>query len=182
MGRPPPPAEAIALAWSLKAQRRSLSEIREILKTKGYKCDGLQTVARWAEWGAEAEEYIRVTEDDDGIEEWHGLDRKQQRWVLASGLDQIVSKWFQAIQLANNDPKVLDVASTHLRWAMEFRAKLTNDFAPAHPTQMQVSNQIEAPKPREEVLAAIRATQERKRKIMEQYRDDKGGDGKDGAA
>jgi hypothetical protein len=170
MGRPPPPAEAIAIAWSLKAQRRSLSEIQEILQKKGYRCDGLQTVARWAERGAEAEEYIRVTEDDNGIEEWYGLDRNQQRWVLASGLDHLISKWWQAIQLANSDPKVLDVASTHLRWAMEFRAKVTNDFAPAHPTQMQVSSQLEAPKPREEVLAAIRATQERQRQTLEEYR------------
>jgi hypothetical protein len=165
----PPPAEGIALAWELRRQRKNLTEVQQGLLAEGFRCDSLDTVSRWCKLGAQAEEYIKVMEDDS-IEEWHGLDRTQQRWILASGLDKVISKWWDAIGTANSDVRVLDTASTHLRWALEFRARLTNDFAPPHPNQMQVSGQVETAAPLPEVLEAVKKTMERQEQTVDELR------------
>jgi hypothetical protein len=165
----PAPADGIALAWELRRERKSLEQVRQGLLAEGFKCDSLDTVSRWCKLGAQAEEYIKVMEDDS-IEEWHGLDRTQQRWILASGLDKVISKWWDAIETAGGHPKILDIASTHMKWAFEFRARLTNDWAPPHPNQMQVSGQVETPRPSDEVLEAVAKTMERQQQTVEQYR------------
>lgn len=165
----PPPADGIALAWELRRENKSLAQVQQGLQARGFQCDSLDTASRWCKLGAQAEEYIRVMEDDS-VEEWHGLDRAQQRWVLAAGLDKVISKWWDAISTANSDVRVLDTASTHLRWALEFRAKLTNAYAPGHPTQMQVSGQVEAAAPLPEVLEAVKKTMERQEQTVDELR------------
>lgn len=164
----PPPADGIALAWELRRQNKSLVEVQQGLRAKGYDVV-IDTVSRWCKLGAEAEEYIRVMEDDS-IEEWHGLDRTQQRWMLASGLDKVISKWWDAIEVADSSPKVLDVASTHLRWALEFRARLTNAYAPPHPGQPADQGGSEAARPSDELMAAIVKTMERQQETIDELR------------
>lgn len=162
----PPPPEGIALAWDLRRQNKSLVEVQQGLRAEGHDVV-IDTVSRWCKLGAQAEEYIRIMEDDS-IEEWHGLDRAQQRWMLASGLDKLISKWWDAVTLANGDHRVLDTASTHLRWALEFRAKLTNAYAPGHPGQPDPGS--ESPRPLDEVLEAIRKTMERQQQTVDDMR------------
>jgi hypothetical protein len=164
----PPPADGIALAWELRRQNKSLAQVQQGLQAAGFRCDSPDTVSRWCKLGAEAEEYIRVMENDS-IEEWHGLDRAQQRWMLASGLDKVISKWWDAIEVAQSDPRVLDTASTHLRWALEFRARLTNAYAPPHPGQPADQGGAAA-RPSDELMAAIVKTMERQQETIDELR------------
>jgi hypothetical protein len=168
MGRPPPPDEACELAFKLKSQGHSLPRIRQELKVAGYEVNSNTTVSDWAERGAANEEYIKLVEEH--IEEYKGLSRDQQRWLLAKSIDQAMAIVWDTLKLADNNPKIMNVAFTHLRWMLDMRAKITNVWAPPHPRQVQVSGELDLPVPPEELQPALEKTAQRRAQRVEQIR------------
>lgn len=167
MGRPPPPAEACALAHKLRSRGYYLERIRQELIKEGYQPGGTSTVSDWADRGAEAEEYLKFAEGEEArLEEYKTLDRTQARWVLASTLDEMRTILWDHIDLATNPPtkgqrpelpptEMVDMAFKHFKWILEMRAKLTNAWAPPHPTQVTVDGIDAMPRPPQALLDAV---------------------------
>jgi hypothetical protein len=172
MGRPPPPDEACELAFKLLSQRQSLPTIRKELNLAGYDVKSNTTVSDWAARGAALEEYTKIVEDR--MEEYRGLDRDQERWLLAKSLDQAMAIVWDTIALAEKDPdtkpQLLQIAFSNLRWMMDMRAKITNAWAPPHPKQVEVSGDVNLPVPPEELQPALEKTAQLREQQVEQYR------------
>jgi hypothetical protein len=77
---------------------------------------------------------------------------------------------WDTLKLADNNPKIMNVAFTHLRWMLDMRAKITNVWAPPHPRQVQVSGELDLPVPPEELQPALEKTAQRRAQRVEQIR------------
>lgn len=111
---PPPPA-AVARAWELRAQGYPYRHVAELLRSEGFKCDSHETARTWANTGAQAERFVEI------------LDRTEERYRLADGLDQDMASLREKVRLGLVD--VLDVMP-HLKWLYRERARLVGTDAP----------------------------------------------------
>jgi hypothetical protein len=111
---PPPPAGCLRAA-ELRAQSYPLRHIAELLTAEGFKCNSHETARTWARIGLEAQRYAEM------------LDRGEERWRLADGLDQDMASLRELVRLGVAD--VLDVMP-HLKWLYRERARLIGTDAP----------------------------------------------------
>lgn len=115
----PPPPEACLRAAELRAQSYPFRHIAELLRAEGFTCNSHETARTWAKIGAEAQRYAEV------------LNRSEERWRLADGLDQDMTALRELVRLGRVD--VLDVMP-HLKWLYRERARLIGtDAAPLGP-------------------------------------------------
>ncbi|HEY9418178.1 MAG TPA: hypothetical protein VIQ30_25745 [Pseudonocardia sp.] len=111
----PPPPEACLRAAELRSQSYPFRHIAELLTSEGFKCNSHETARTWARIGAEAQRYAEV------------LDRSEERWRLADGLDQDMASLREQVRLGLVD--VLEVMP-HLKWLYRERARLVGTDAP----------------------------------------------------
>lgn len=111
----PPPPEACLRAAELRAQSYPFRHIAELLRAEGFTCNSHETARTWAKIGAEAQRYAEV------------LNRSEERWRLADGLDQDMASLREQVRLGLVD--VLEVMP-HLKWLYRERARLVGTDAP----------------------------------------------------
>lgn len=150
----PPPPEAIARAWELRAQSYPYRHIAELLRAEGYKCESHETARTWANLGAKAERYVEM------------LDRSEERYRLADGLDQDMASLRELIRLGRVD--VLDVMP-HLKWLYRERARLVGTDAPTL-SQITVDDGRTPPEPSPEVVAEVRESLRRSEQEVQALR------------
>lgn len=140
----PPPPEACLRAAELRSQSYPYRHIAELLRAEGFTCNSHETARTWAKIGAEAQRYAEM------------LDRGEERWRLADGLDQDMASLRELVRLGRVD--VLDVMP-HLKWLYRERARLVGTDAPTL-SQITVEDGRATPEPPPDVVAAVRAARQ----------------------
>lgn len=138
MAPPPPPPDAIAGAWELRTQGYPYREIAEVMRSRGFKCDSLETARQWSLLGAQAARFVEI------------LDKTEERYRLADGLDQDMAALRKLVNTGL--ASVLEVMP-HLKWLYRERARLVGTDAP---TQVSLVSD-RPPEVAPEVVEAVRA-------------------------